>query len=162
MVRDVQKSKVYRAERRAREVIGDKAIQDRIAAWAFVEKVERDAWFRKHYGRWRFRISDGRGTRIARGGGGWLNLPRWSRTPVVMLHEIAHNVAPSDAWHDWRFCQVHLALVRHFLGREAHDVLRAMYRECKVRYKRPRRISAATRAALVERLAGLRAANEEG
>lgn len=158
MARDSQKSKVYRAENAARTIVGDKAITDRIAAWAFVEKVERDAWFRRTYGRWRFRISDGRGTRIARGGGGWLNLPRWSRTPMVMLHEIAHNVAPYACHHDWRYCAIYLRLVRHFMGREVHDVLRAQFREHGVRYKRPRVLSPEQRAVLVERLARLRAA----
>lgn len=156
--RDSQRQRVYEAERLARHRMDDKAMTDRIAAWAFVERVERDRWFRRHFGLWRFRISDGRGTRIARGGGGWLNLPRWSRTPVVMLHEIAHNVAPHDARHGWQFCIVHLQLVRHFVGIEAERVLKECYRVHRVRYKKPRTLSPEQRAAAIERLSRYRAA----
>jgi hypothetical protein len=159
-VRDTQKSRVYAAEDAFRRLIDDRAIVDRVAAWAFIEKVERDKWFRRTYGVWSFRIKDGRGTRIARGGYGRLNLPRWSRTPVVMLHEISHNVTGAfecrGGAHGWEYCRAMLALVRHFLGREAHDKLRACYRERRVRYKRPRVLSEGQRTALAQRLAAYR------
>lgn len=157
--RDTQKSKVYAAERAARALLDDKNVGSMLGVWTFIERVQRDRWFRRHYGYHRFQVSDGRGTRIARGGGNWLNLPRWSRTPVVMLHEIAHCLTPDDVGHGWRFCATHLALVRHFMGKEAHDRLRACYREHRVRYKQPRTrvLTDEQRAELRERLAKARA-----
>lgn len=157
--RDTQRSKLYRAERACRAIVGDVAIRDRLTAWAFIEKVERDKWFRRTYGRWTFRISDGRGTSIARGGGGRLNLPRWSRTPMVMLHEIAHNVVGAHHAHDWVFAATFLRLVRHFMGKDVHDRLRASFRTFRVRYKAPRparTLSPEARAALCARLAVMR------
>ena len=157
--RDTQRSKVYAAENEWRGIIGDRAMADRIAAWAYIEKVERDSWFKRTYGPWKFRIKDGRGTRIARGGYGTLNLPRWSRSPGVMLHEIAHNVTGPGCrggGHGWEFCRAMLALVRHFLGKEAHERLRACFRSHRVKYKQPRVLTPERRAALAERLAACR------
>lgn len=155
-VRDAQKSKLYAAEREVRHAIGDVAIKDRIAAWAFIEKVERDRWFIRHYGRRKFTISDGRGTRIARGGGDWLNLPRWARTPMVMLHEIAHCVAPSGARHNWQYAAVYLKLVRHFMSVEIAEKLRRSFKRHGVRYLRPRQYTntAARRASFERMIAG--------
>ncbi len=146
-MRDTQRAKLYRAEDALRRAIGDVAIRDKIAAWAFIEKVERDAWFRRRFGRRQFRVLDGRGTSSAWSCGSTLNLPRWSRTPVIMLHEVAHCVAPHGCRHGWEFAAVYLKLVRHFLGREVHDKLRASFRERRVRYKKPRVMSPAQRAA---------------
>jgi hypothetical protein len=38
------------------------------------------------------RIKDGRGTRIARGGIHYINLPMWARTELIVLHEVAHTI----------------------------------------------------------------------
>lgn len=137
---DSQKGRVYAAERAVRARIGDHRFADKVSAWAFIEKVERDAWFRRKFGRRKFNVRHKHHGK-ATGGGGWagnnIELPRWAWTPTVILHEIAHCVAPSDAWHDWRFCATFLELVRHFMGAEVHARLRESFREHRVRYKKP-------------------------
>ena len=37
-------------------------------------------------------VRDGRGTRAARGGSEFINLPRWSRSVPIVLHETAHAI----------------------------------------------------------------------
>lgn len=162
MRRDVQKSRVYRAEDCMVERHA-KPFTTMLEVWTYCERVERDPWFRRHYGRRKFRIKDGRGTRIARGGWDKLNLPRWSRKPLVILHEIAHCVAPAGCRHGWEFCAEFLKLVRHFMGKDVHDRLRAAMRVHRAKYKRPmqkRVLSEFEKAALRDRLEQWRAKQE--
>ena len=115
----------------------------------------------------------------ASAGGGWhyvrahddyewrgrhIRLGVWARQPIVVLHEIAHHLAGLSHGHDWRFCQVMLDLVRHFMGREAHDALKASFKEHRVRFTEPRKrgpVSPERRAQLVEQLAAARAAKAD-
>jgi hypothetical protein len=140
---DRQKSQVYAAERAARARVADEHFGDKVSAWAFIEKVERDAWFRRKYGRRRFRVTH-KHHGEATGGGSELALPRWAWTPMVILHEIAHCLTMTEQeWHGWKFCATHLGLVRHFMGKECYLRLRESYREHRVRYKKPVRRSVA-------------------
>lgn len=160
--RDTQKSKLYKAENVARKAIGDVQFTDKLGLWAFVEKVERDQWFRRKYGIRRINVTDGRGRRNAGATvyGNTILMPRWSRTPIVTLHEIAHLCAPREVQHGWQFAATMLELVRHFLGADVHRVLRQCFRDGKVRYKKPqtRIMTEAQKQALRERFARLRPA----
>jgi hypothetical protein len=40
------------------------------------------------------RVKDGRGARRAYSHGGWISLPRWARQRAIVLHEMAHEIAP--------------------------------------------------------------------
>jgi putative metallohydrolase (TIGR04338 family) len=142
--RDTQRAKLYRAENHWRRAIGDAQFRDQLGYLMFVEKVERDKWFRRKYGARTFTVADGRGTRRATAWGSrHLSLPRWARTPGVILHEVAHCVTHTEhdsdvAAHGWEFASVMLDLVRHFLGVENYRKLRRCFAEGHVRYKRPR------------------------
>lgn len=46
----------------------------------------------KHWGMFPTIVTDGRGCRAAYSCGGLIKLPRWARQPVVVLHEMAHEV----------------------------------------------------------------------
>lgn len=151
--RDMQKAKLYRAEKVLLPYgkVGDESVP---ACEAFVKSVWQSTWVKKHFVRARLNgppeIADGRGTRIARGGLNRLNLPRWARTKAVVLHEITHALTPDRPAHGWVFCKNYLAIVQHFMGTEAAKELRVAYREHRVRYNPPRRLSPATLAKLRE------------
>ena len=164
--RDMQKAKLYRAERRAfgidQFLIGSMPLAE---CEAFIRKVCDSAWFQSHYGRMEPRIKDGRGTSIARGSPDAINLPRWARNRAVILHEIAHGATrlvhgSSVAGHGWEFASTYLALVQHVLGKDMARRLAAEFKKEHVRTaaKRTRPMSEEAKAILRARLAGYRAA----
>jgi len=154
--RDTQKKKLYAAERTAEMLRwwDAKPMGTMVEVWVFLDRVRKDKWFRRHYGTWNFRVGDGRGARIARGGYNgrslfkehiaYLKLPAWARTPLIILHEISHGVTIQKhgtqiAWHGREYAAIYLDLVRHFLGTEAGDRLRASYKAKGVKH-RPKRV----------------------
>lgn len=157
--RDSQRSKVYKAERRMSEHMGQKMTLCEVSN--FVDKVVFSARFKaltqSVYHGIPVTIGDGRGrTSACAIGYHTIKLPNWSRTKLVVLHELAHiavtrskdMMAPS---HGWQFCHAYLALVRTFMGVDAGDRLKGHFKEMKVRYKAPRQLSAETLAALRQR-----------
>lgn len=106
------------------------------------------------------RVDDGRGCRRALGGLSGITIPRWARKTDVVIHELAHVIVCRElgnetAGHGWQFCSVYLRLVLLFVGREAHDALKASFRQHRVRYTPPRKrapLSPEAKAALVARL----------
>jgi len=175
--RDQQRSRVYDAENKinnkTKSNVGGRleTVAD-VEQW--VEKIRRSVWFRN---RWPFireiRIKDGRGTRngfawasatteplFARTEPGFdpltnryktigfLNLPVWSRSRLVILHELAHIVTNSEymasrgykqtpvAGHGPEFCSVYLALVRRYLGEPFYLELRENMRSRNVKIGR--------------------------
>jgi hypothetical protein len=114
-------------------------------------------------------IRNGQGTRIARGGSDWggnanLNLPAWARSKHVVLHELAHAVAPHGSVHGWRFCEIYLRLVHIGMGKDAMLRLKAEFDKPgrdRVRYRKPRakrELTPEQKAELTERLTKARAA----
>ena len=77
-------------------------------------------------------------------------------------HELSHLLQPSgSAAHGWQFCSIELRLVRHFLGKEAYDKLKAEFKAGRVRFTKPRakrELTPEQRAVLGERMAVARAA----
>jgi putative metallohydrolase (TIGR04338 family) len=148
-LRDMQKGKLYRAERQhsafrhvrvsdwensAKEFDdGSKpmTIQETIA---YVNRVQNSRWFINRFGRKTIRVRDGRGTTIARSYGGEINIPRWARHPMVILHEMAHEANPYRPAHGREYAKVFLALVTRFVGKEAGAELRELFRENRVKF----------------------------
>jgi uncharacterized membrane protein len=59
------------------------------------------------------------------------------------------------AGHGWQFAETYLLLVRHVMGVDAHDRLKAQFKEHRVRFREPkkrRELSEEQRQALRERL----------
>lgn len=115
-------------------------------------------------------VKDGRGhSRNATGGWAGIDMPKWSRKSNVVLHELAHVITIREwtsqtAGHGWRYCGVFLRLVLIMMGREAHDALKASFKQHRVRFTAPRKgkpLSPERRAQLVERLAAYRATQRE-
>jgi putative metallohydrolase (TIGR04338 family) len=165
-VRDNQKSRVYAAERASKLERHKSEAMSIAECQAYVDKVLRSAYVMRKYPTRsgeprRIHVEHGRGGGYATAGwnGSIISLGVWARQPVVILHELAHHIAGLSHSHDWKFAGVFLDLVRHFMGAEAGDTLKAEYKEARVRYRQPvkRPITPERRAALVEQLAAARA-----
>ncbi len=72
---------------------------------------------------------------------GWnlIRFPSRQLYRAIVLHEVAHLVTPHDApIHGREFCCNFLLLVRHFLGREKHDQLKAAMKAHRVKFRKKR------------------------
>ena len=159
--RDSQRGKLYRAERELADLdekIGKGTIAE---AEAYVVSVWNTRWMRDHFPLAQLhaepRVVDGRGTRRATGSLYRLNLPRWSRTKLVVLHEIAHAVTPNwCAAHGREFAANFIKLVQHYMGVETARALKQAFRANGVKYTKKRKISERRRQELREQLAAAR------
>lgn len=159
--RDSQRKKVYDSEQAHSLWTWDahqyESVQQ-VQSWVdsicksrwFINRFPRHAIDKKRiavYGRRAdgIKVLDGRGRRGACGSTrGFVKLPVWSRSDLVILHEIAHVVTSRyttnnrklPAHHGRDFCANYLALVRRFLGKEAGDELKACFKKHKVKYTR--------------------------
>ena len=140
--RDSQQSKLYRAEVAAfgesREEFGSVGEMQ-----AYIDQTLRTRWFRNRWRTKRVTVTDGRMRR--RGGAsysyagwdpGWqLKMPRRTRCEWYLLHELAHVVTPGHcASHGREYARNYLALVRRFMGEDAHVKLRDSFRKHKVKW----------------------------
>jgi len=147
--RDFQRSKLYRAEW---AVVGeykrlhhnaDTMKLDEIKV--FVNKILDSSWCKKNYEKaYNFgdvHIKDGRGTSIARGGVYWLNLPKWSRLKLIVLHELAHCIQGrvygfrTNPWHGREFTSIFLALLKRW-GKEHYEQMRISFYLHGVKYRK--------------------------
>jgi hypothetical protein len=130
--RDSQRSKLYTAEGAFHGAPDFKTVPE---CQAYVDSVMASRWVRA---RWKQRVTvhDGRGRSSASGGtSGRLNLPLWSRSRYVILHEMAHVLTPYQyAAHGPEYAGVLLSLVHHILGQETAAKLRVSFKEHRVRY----------------------------
>ena len=144
------------------------------AAKRFCNKVLKSAtWLRirKQHGmvketcpmqnRGTFRFSDGRGTNRAKGGGGWLNLPRWCRTKHILLHEIAHNLVGASKGHHWPFCRAYIDLVAVFISKADAQRLERELKKAGAKTRPPKQYSEETMAKLRQRGHELAAARKK-
>ena len=117
----------------------------------FVNAIHRSRWFkgflRKQNPQMYIRaifIHDGRGTRKGfawryLNGNAVLNLPRWSRSKLIILHELAHVITPDCgcyASHGSEFCANYLELVRRWIDKDTHAALKDSFREHRVKHRR--------------------------
>jgi putative metallohydrolase (TIGR04338 family) len=167
--RDQQRSRVYRAEDLAMKCLG--ASNERLEAieqvQAYVVRLMATEWFRRTYHPrpLYIQVTDGRGRRSACAmGSNRICMPRWSRSELVILHEVAHCLLAVDysrsrecGAHGWRFAEIYLALVRNRMGTEAERALREAFRKQRVRYTEPRVITEEERAKMAERFLAAKA-----
>lgn len=166
--RDSQRAKVYAGERISLAVdratkLGDGSIE---AVTRFVRRVESSkTWkqllFEANKNPYPVEIEDGRGCRIARGGGWMIKLPRWARTIPVILHELAHVARPLAA-HNWPFVEAYLRLVSRFMGAEKAAALKKDFKSVGARWTPKKTFSPEVREMLRQRglaLAAMRRQN---
>jgi putative metallohydrolase (TIGR04338 family) len=165
-MRDSQRQKIYDAEHASSP---GKAFPTVEECQAYVDRVLKRKRLQRKYSVPRtIVVHPGHGRRIACAttiyGRRVIKLPRWSRTELTILHEIAHHIADNDgrSWsHNWKFAAVLLTLVREMMGAEAEQALRGQYRTRRVRYTEPRakrELTGEQRVAAADRLAAAREA----
>lgn len=167
MQRDNQRNKLYKAEKVLSKI--SKPLATVPDMEKFIKALSKKATIKKRYGNELNRdvyVGSGKARRAAGGDAKGVYMPLWSRTEYIVLHELAHCISMRKfgrnmiAPHGWEFCLVYMDLVRFVMGREAADLLKASFRQHKVRYKAKakRTLSDDQRAALVARMARARAA----
>lgn len=171
-MRDSQRGKVYDSERWLHAAHPEMSWDE---VEAYVAKVLGSAYVQRKYptAKMRIRFVKGRGGGMAMNNwfdrdnwqhhyGPVVSLGVWGRRRSVILHELAHHFAGLSHQHDWRFCEVYLDLVRHFLGQAAHDRLKAEFKARRVRFRKPvkRTMTPEQREAAAARLAAARAAKD--
>ena len=114
--RDSQRARLYRAEG---EVDPGRRLPtvERMQAW--VDALVVTDWFVARWGERSFVVRPGYGHRRATADAvnGVLQMPKWARTELVLLHEIAHCLTPAIfASHGPEYAGVLLALARRGMG----------------------------------------------
>ena len=147
--RDFQRQRVYDAEESI-DVYGDlsRRLETMREINAFGDSVIYSRWLRGWMKRNEspqisyIQFDDGRGCKrpiasFKQDGGAVLKFPKWCRTEMVVLHEIAHTLIPYDSVpHGRRWCAAYLELVRRFIGKDEHAMLKNAFKEYKVKYIR--------------------------
>jgi len=141
--RDTQRGKVYKAERHVAE---GRKFGTLVECQAYYDRIVHSRWWLRRAMPTQIFLRDGRGTRMARAysnwAGGYINLPRWSRCEIVMLHELAHVLrcrrygGANDIDHRPHgagFVRAFLDLVGRWMGAETAKALRESMLEHGVR-----------------------------
>lgn len=132
--RDSQRARLYRAEglvdagRRLPTV-------ERMQAW--VDGLVATDWFAARWGRRSFEVRPGFGHRRATAdqANGVLQMPRWARSELVLLHEVAHCLTPATlAGHGPEYAGVLLALARRGMGPATAQRLEDAFASERVRW----------------------------
>jgi putative metallohydrolase (TIGR04338 family) len=142
--RDNQKSRHYAAERflydDAKSKFAAEFIQFNLNrqssihdCQSYVNLIARQDFFRKRFGERQIIVESGRGGGMAYGSRR-ITLGTWARNEAVILHEMAHCLAPSNVKHGAEFSGIFLFLVKNVFGAEMAARLRESYKEHRVRY----------------------------
>lgn len=127
--RDSQRSRVYAWERKATP----------LSVWEPVFKTveEAGAWLAPIWRKERGRVGQSFAPMPAVKPGHWgqrralahhnhtISLPKWARSPWVVLHEAAHRLTPDDEAHGARFVGVLIGLACRHLDLDADTLMRA-------------------------------------
>ena len=131
-VRDFQRSRVYTGEAQALERVPQLTFASVAQVQAYIDDLVASPWFLRRWPPVAVTVKDGRGSRRARTDGReWIALPRAMRREWVVLHELAHCLAPDK--HGPLFCACYLQLVARQLGAEAEAALRGAFDQHRVK-----------------------------
>lgn len=124
--RDRQRSRVYAWERQCQGALLRKETMTLVEVEAFASKV----WLaeRARYGRGRMAVPavrHGAGQRraLANTGKHMISMPKFSRNPYYVLHELAHLLTPDNEAHGPRFVGVVIGLAARWLNQDARALL---------------------------------------
>ncbi len=134
--RDNQRQRLYNAETALAGSAHGRRMETVPELQAYVDAIMASRWFKARWGAWGgIRVKDGRGRRSACAMGQHeVRMPCWSRNEMVLLHEVAHCLAPvMKANHGPEYAGIFLALVRQYMGPAAAVSLRASFREHRVK-----------------------------
>jgi len=131
--RDNQRARLYRAEN---EIDAGRALPTVGVMQAYVDGVAATGWFVDRWGDRTFEVRPGYGHKRATANReGVLQMPRWARREMVILHEVAHCVTPeSFAAHGSEYAGVFLAIVRRAMGLGPAQALEESFDRHRVRW----------------------------
>jgi putative metallohydrolase (TIGR04338 family) len=144
MAKDNQRARHYAAERflyedaesflvkkyKHLELSNKSSIQD---CQNYVDLILSQNFLRKRFGNRKIWVQSGRGGGVAYGSSR-ITLGTWARNESIILHEIAHCLAPSGVKHGAEFSGIFLFLVKNIFGDDTAKKLRESYKENRVRY----------------------------
>lgn len=180
--RDSQRKKAYRAEDAALPLLDQKRFESLPQVACYLRDLISTEWFQRRWPEFTLldiyyipnkRAASANARDLTRSTGGWIKFGPWSlgNRPGrvfsnllggewIVLHELAHAIAPRGHSHDALWARIYLELVKFKMGTAAHDALSEQFREKKVRYKPARQMTEVQRAAAAERLKHARAKKE--
>ncbi|MGI8809828.1 MAG: hypothetical protein ACR2KK_18700 [Acidimicrobiales bacterium] len=131
--RDSQRARLYRAEG---EVDPGRRLPTVEKMQAWVDGLVATDWFLVRWGERAFEVRPGFGHRRATAdANGVLQMPKWARTELVLLHEVAHCLTPvAVASHGPEYAGVLLALVRRGMGPGPAQLLEDAFARERVRW----------------------------
>jgi putative metallohydrolase (TIGR04338 family) len=131
--RDSQRARLYRAEN---EVDAGRALPTVAVMQAYVDGVAAAGWFTDRWGARSFEVRPGYGHKRATADAeGVLQMPRWARREMTILHEVAHCVTPvTFAAHGHEYAGVLLAIVRRAMGLAKAQALEESFDRHRVRW----------------------------
>jgi putative metallohydrolase (TIGR04338 family) len=131
--RDSQRARLYRAEN---EVDAGGALPTVAVMQGYVDGVAASGWFLDRWGARTFDVRPGYGHKRATAtSDGVLQMPRWARREMTILHEVAHCLTPQDfAAHGREYAGVLLALVRRAMGLGPAQALEDAFDRHRVRW----------------------------
>ncbi len=142
--RDYQRSKCYASEASIVGRIPNNPRYETVPEIeAYLDKVMSRAWFKKRWElRTRPRILAGQAHRKAVSYGGCIALPKWARSRLIILHELAHEVdcRYTGYGHGRYWARSFLEMVKFEMGPEAYKILKDSFREHGVKFS-PRKRS---------------------
>lgn len=131
--RDSQRARLYRAEG---EVDAGRRLPTVERMQAHVDGLAGADWFVARWGARSFDVRPGFGHRRATADqNGVLQMPKWARSELVLLHEVAHCLTPcSFAAHGPEYAGVLVALVRRGMGPATAQALEDAFDRQRVRW----------------------------
>lgn len=131
--RDSQRARLYRAESTVHHGRRLPTVE-RMQAW--VDGLCATDWFVARWGSRSFDVRPGFGHRRATADqNGVLQMPKWARTELVLLHEAAHCLTPSTcASHGPEYAGVLLTLARRGMGPGTAQLLEDAFAAERVRW----------------------------
>ncbi|MFN2503864.1 MAG: hypothetical protein ABR540_06490 [Acidimicrobiales bacterium] len=103
---------------------------------AYVDELASAEWFRARWNERKFEVRPGHGHRRATASqSGVLQFPIWSRSELVVLHEVAHCLVPvTSAAHGPEYAGVLISLVRRHMGPGPGQALEETFLRHRVRW----------------------------
>jgi putative metallohydrolase (TIGR04338 family) len=135
--RDFQRKKIYDSEKEL-SVYSENGKMSLQEINDYLSRIFKSIWLKNaHPTVEGFKIHDGRGRKGAAGTAvGYichLWLPKWSRSELVVLHELAHGLTVirygygEKPWHGEEYAWIYLCLVERWLGHSIGNELRHFY-----------------------------------
>jgi putative metallohydrolase (TIGR04338 family) len=131
--RDSQRARLYRAEG---EVDSGRRLPTVERMQIYVDALCAADWFLARWGTQAIEVRPGYGHRRATADEhGVLQMPKWARTELVILHEVAHCLTPrACAAHGPEYAGVLLALARRAMGPATAQRLEDAFARQRVRW----------------------------